>query len=604
MNRRNDWKKSSRACLLVGVFALLITSGRLSAAEGPPEIAATSPVIQPYGPFIVYGDGFDRDGVECGLLYRDRAVDNAAGTNELRAWLSEAMAGRVKLPEAGWLWRAPLAREKHRVMVNSEPLPRPDDKDMPEYEKDRRSLGVLNPGAAGPLGLRVRAVGSVSVDFIANQPEIWACSPRRPVTGEVCQFWGINLGGKAALVDEKGAIAGMADAVQGYHEHSARVEARFFRGFVVPEDIKPGKYRLYNWAGLGAAGWSAPLEVEVVNPKPLPKNQVNVREVGALGDGLNDDTAIFDKAISMVANTGGRIFIPPGRYRITRWLCLPQNVELCGVSPESTILVVSMTDEGGPFETRGQGRFRKAGTLGGSGASPVIWLKSGGVLRDLTIDGSGAGVQQSFALVLVGENGVTCRDAAIINCRLVYNKPYQIPCAGIIVAGGPGPQAGKAGVTSDALRVEDCKFSVNSLCLQYIKDGRHIGASIRRNFFTTIPPHGAAELICPNGTEGCLYEANIFENGGRTKTEQCSRPSSGNATVQHNCWRLNIIRNGRKGDGETIMYETGSAGWYGKAKGATADTLTALDTDRWWPAPDKKGAWQTNEFAGGYCVIV
>ncbi|MDP2989167.1 MAG: hypothetical protein Q8O57_01200, partial [Kiritimatiellota bacterium] len=71
-----------------------------------------------------------------------------------------------------------------------------------------------------------------------------------------------------------------------------------------------------------------------------------------------------------------------------------------------------------------------------------------------------------------------------------------------------------------------------------------------------------------------------------------------------NLWRLNIIKNGRKGDGETIMYETGSPGWYGRAKGAAKDTLTALDTDHWWPTPDKKGAWQTNEFAGGYCVIV
>jgi hypothetical protein len=321
-----------------------------------------------------------------------------------------------------------------------------------------------------------------------------------------------------------------------------------------------------------------------------------------VGDGVHNDSEAFEKAVAAVTESGGRVFIPEGRYRLTRWLSLPPAVELCGVSAASSVLLASTADEGAVFETPPQGRLKKVGTL--DRTSPMVWLRSGCALRSLTLDGTDAGAQERFALVLVGEPGKTCRDTALLDCRFLYSKPYELECRAIVISGGPGPESGRAGIVTDSLRVEGCEFAVNSICLQGIKDGRNVGTRVCRNTFTTVPPHGAHTLIVPCGSEGCLFESNVFESGGRTKTEQGPRPSAGNSTIQRNCWRLNIIRNGRKGDGETIMYETGSPGWYGKAKGATGDTLTALDTDRFWHSPDLKGAWKENQFAGGYCVIV
>jgi hypothetical protein len=49
---------------------------------------------------------------------------------------------------------------------------------------------------------------------------------------------------------------------------------------------------------------------------------VNVRDFGAVGDGVADDTAAFQKAIEASAKKGLQVFVPPGRYRITKGLNL------------------------------------------------------------------------------------------------------------------------------------------------------------------------------------------------------------------------------------------------------------------------------------------
>ncbi|MGQ9454596.1 MAG: glycosyl hydrolase family 28-related protein [Armatimonadota bacterium] len=56
-------------------------------------------------------------------------------------------------------------------------------------------------------------------------------------------------------------------------------------------------------------------------PASMP-GVVNVRECGAVGDGTTDDTQAFEKAIKLSAEKGNQIFVPPGKYRITKGLTL------------------------------------------------------------------------------------------------------------------------------------------------------------------------------------------------------------------------------------------------------------------------------------------
>ena len=69
--------------------------------------------------------------------------------------------------------------------------------------------------------------------------------------------------------------------------------------------------------------------------------QTNVRSLGAAGDGLHDDTAVLQKAISAGA---GDLYFPKGTYRLTK--TLEFDLTKTGVSSVSgdgtaTLLTVS-----------------------------------------------------------------------------------------------------------------------------------------------------------------------------------------------------------------------------------------------------------------------
>ena len=83
--------------------------------------------------------------------------------------------------------------------------------------------------------------------------------------------------------------------------------------------------------------------------KKANKNNLifNVKEHGALGNGVNDDTEHFKTVISLVENIGfGTIFIPKGEYILTEKLEINNsNVNIIGENPEETILHVNDLDD-------------------------------------------------------------------------------------------------------------------------------------------------------------------------------------------------------------------------------------------------------------------
>jgi len=72
-------------------------------------------------------------------------------------------------------------------------------------------------------------------------------------------------------------------------------------------------------------------------PLPNPPASVSLKDFGAVGDGVADDSKAFLKAIATVKS--GAIEIPPGRYRITKIIEINRpNVVLRGAGPGKTIL--------------------------------------------------------------------------------------------------------------------------------------------------------------------------------------------------------------------------------------------------------------------------
>lgn len=114
------------------------------------------------------------------------------------------------------------------------------------------------------------------------------------------------------------------------------------------------------------------------------ESEVNVRALGAVGDGKADDTAAVQKGLDLAKSCGG-LYLPPGDYRITKTLKL---------------------EKGGGVTLKGQAGkpwSRKAQTT-----TTLLWDgEKGGLLLDVA--GSGAGHYENLNLDGHGKAGTLMR---------------------------------------------------------------------------------------------------------------------------------------------------------------------------------------------------
>lgn len=107
----------------------------------------------------------------------------------------------------------------------------------------------------------------------------------------------------------------------------------------------PGRRRSALW-GTGGDRWSPAGRLPDFSyagyrqgEQPIPEVPVaaNVRDFGAVGDGVTDDSAAFLEALAAVES--GALLVPPGRYRITRVLRIDRSgLVLRGAGRDETVL--------------------------------------------------------------------------------------------------------------------------------------------------------------------------------------------------------------------------------------------------------------------------
>lgn len=141
------------------------------------------------------------------------------------------------------------------------------------------------------------------------------------------------------------------------------------------------------------------------------QSQVNVRDFGAKGDGVTDDTAAFQRALESVAEKGGTVFVPIGDYLIKSHLNIPANVTLEGVWKIPTA-----------------GTAYKGSTLlaiedeGSEQGTPFVTLNANSVLKGITIfyPNQKADNIKPYPWCIASSGG---DNASIVDCLLV--NPYQ-----------------------------------------------------------------------------------------------------------------------------------------------------------------------------------
>ena len=232
----------------------------------------------------------------------------------------------------------------------------------------------------------------------------------------------------------------------------------------------------------------------------------DVREFGAVGDGITDDTAAFTLAVNSLPSTGGTIIIPRGSYALKNWTISDDGVNIQGA--------------GAGFAAVGYGT-RLCPTDDAASTDEV--LKISGVatfgvnVRDVFFDNiANDGSAKSDAMVATNGTGwrfQTCRFAAATASGVLFSSVVDGVVADSTDAGGffgCSFYSGGISIASAHTRVDSCYFNgndkVTAITVQGIAAGTATtGTTISNNRIETYTgvTTGVIELG-PTGLAGLL----------------------------------------------------------------------------------------------------
>lgn len=166
---------------------------------------------------------------------------------------------------------------------------------------------------------------------------------------------------------------------------------------------------------------SFPVSAERKIPSLPPMEKwVNIKELGAKGDGVTDDTRIFEEAISRYSN----IYVPQGWYHITRTLKMRPGTALIGLHPMGTQFIISESEPA---------------FSGFGGPVPIVESSEGGddILNGIGLNTGGINYRAAGCKWMAGD-GSLMNDIKFIGGHGTMRKPEVAP-----EAGGPPPAAGQ-----------------------------------------------------------------------------------------------------------------------------------------------------------------
>lgn len=332
----------------------------------------------------------------------------------------------------------------------------------------------------------------------------------------------------------------------------------------LPGDLPAGKYQVWVHHGCGGeAGWSEAQEFLVEESRPWPDKLFNVRELGAKGDGEEDDTFAVQAALDKARqNGGGVIFFPRGRYLVSTTLELPPRTVLRG--PGRELAAICWPDLARPprFLVHGQRGF---------------------AVEDLTLYAS------NYVHVL--GNDVDSSDAGDVHVRRIrvravlyrgHLSPEQVSqrfVATLQLSTGGGDTLHLGG---DNIEVVDSDLYGSGRSL-FLRRGK--AARIQRNKLW----NGRWGWYCISGADGVAFEDNQLTGGDLMSTGggiNCLYGVSWSQNVFYARNRLGLLHGW---DREAMTSDAGGGAYVGQAKPAGPRALE-LSSDPQWGPKDWSGA--------------
>ena len=223
--------------------------------------------------------------------------------------------------------------------------------------------------------LWVRNANGLSRPAVINRTDAWWLGPDKATRGETVSVFGRNLtrnaadsGGKdvaatpttTAKTGIPGVPATTTRTANGKTPAAVPLSWVYVRAtaggswasvvganpyrvdFTVPANLPNGEYEVWSHNGRGGAyGWSGPLKLTVADGPGWTQAVVNVKEMGAVGNGTTDDTAAIQKALQAAQGRRGTLAFPAGTYLISKGLEPGSNVRWLGAGMDKTILKCS-----------------------------------------------------------------------------------------------------------------------------------------------------------------------------------------------------------------------------------------------------------------------
>jgi hypothetical protein len=226
--------------------------------------------------------------------------------------------------------------------------PSESDKSAEPLQASDNSVKFELPGQYEPgvYEAVVHTADGKSQPVILNRPELWFFQPTKLLPGlaanQASPGTKVQIVGKNFLLpgDKGTAQAGLKTADGQWISLPVTQAERFSLRAQLPEDLKMGRYELWLHNGFGGAGgWGGALAVEIKQADIWPDKIFDVKEFGAKGDGLADDTAAIRAALDAAKqNGGGIVSLPWGTFRLKDYLVIPERTVLRGAGRDCTVL--------------------------------------------------------------------------------------------------------------------------------------------------------------------------------------------------------------------------------------------------------------------------
>ncbi|HNX34310.1 MAG TPA: glycosyl hydrolase family 28-related protein [Kiritimatiellia bacterium] len=420
-----------------------------------------------------------------------------------------------------------------------------------------QSVKFLVPKSLKPGLFAVRVANREGAAVrVLNRPQVWWTQGDGGTTatpGGWVRAFGKNLGW-----DAKDGLRMPALRLEGPCELSLPVETDGHAArAVLPENLPAGMYRLSIHGGAGGdRGWSDPIELTVVHKEAWPQTVYNVTNFGAQADGVKDDTAAIQSALSAAeTNGGGIVYLPLGRYAVSETLNIPRRTVLRGEREDGVAL--AWTDLPSPPWALVQG----TNTFGLENLTIYACHHRHVIAADLG-DRPGAG-DVFLRRVRVRANsyrGHPTQDE--VNARFHESMKWSTGGGDTVRMGGRN------------IEITDCDFygTGRALYLSRVRGGRVAG----NRFF-----NGRWGWYCISGSDGLIFERNEISGADLMSTGGGLNCLDGSRYSQNVYYADNRLRLMHGWDREAMTSDAGGEAYSGKGCAVKGTSLTLGNKPNW-----------------------